>query len=63
MHHLPKNNNKNKFLHKLQMLYFNRIDVSEGTIVNKASESKECDICYYWCFLDKVSTRCLQWVS
>ena len=45
------------------MLYFNRIDVSEGTIVNKASESKECDVCYYWCFLDKVSTRCLQWVS
>ena len=30
------------------MLYFNRIDVSEGIDVNKTSESKECDICHYW---------------
>ena len=29
------------------MLYFDRIDVSEGTDVNKASASKECDICYF----------------
>ena len=35
------------------MLYYNRIDVSEGINVNKTSESKECDICYYWYFLDK----------
>ena len=28
-------------------------DVSEGIYVNKTSESKECDICHYWCFLDK----------
>ena len=26
------------------MLYFDRVDVSEGTDVNKTSESKECDI-------------------
>ena len=32
---------------------FDRIDVSEGIDVNKASASKECDICHYWCFLNK----------
>ena len=37
----------------LKMLYFNRIDVSEGTDVNKASASKECDICHYWYILNK----------
>ena len=35
------------------MLYFDRIDVYEGFHVNKTSESKECDICYYWYFLNK----------
>ena len=35
------------------MLYFERIDVSEGIDVNKTSESKECDICHYWYFLNK----------
>ena len=34
------------------MLYFNRIDVSEGIYVNKTSASKECDISDYWYFLD-----------
>ena len=29
------------------MLYFDRIDVSEGIDVNKTSASKECDICHY----------------
>ena len=29
------------------MLYYDRIDV------NKTSESKECDICHYWYFLNK----------
>ena len=33
------------------MLYFDRIDVSEGIDVNKRSESKECDICHFWYFL------------
>ena len=28
------------------MLYYGRIDVSEGIDVNKTSESKECDICH-----------------
>ena len=35
------------------MLYYSRIDFSEGIAVNKTSESKECDICYYWHFLNK----------
>ena len=34
------------------MLYFDRIDVSEGIDVNKTSASKECDICHYWYFLN-----------
>ena len=29
------------------MLYFNRIDVSEGIDINKTSASKECDIRRY----------------
>ena len=35
------------------MLYFNRIDFSEGIDVNKTGASKGCDICHYWCFLNK----------
>ena len=34
------------------MLYYDRIGISEGTDVNKTSASKECDICYYWYFLN-----------
>ena len=30
------------------MLYFDSIDISEGTDVNKTSKSKECDFCHYW---------------
>ena len=47
----------------LQVLYFHRIEVSEGIYVNKTSASKECDICHYWYFLNKrlsASTECLQ---
>ena len=35
------------------MLYFDRIDIFEGNDVNKTSESKECNICHYWYFLEK----------
>ena len=35
------------------MLYYDRIDVSERIYINKASASKECDICHYCHFLDK----------
>ena len=45
------------------MLYLDRIDISEGTDVNKTSESKKCDACHCWHFLNKVSTRCLHWMS
>ena len=39
-------------LHKLQMLYYDRTDASQGIDANKTNTSKECDICHY-CFLDK----------
>ena len=35
------------------MLEYERIDISEGLDVSKSDKSKECDICHYWCFLDK----------
>ena len=35
------------------MLYFDRIDVSEGIDVYKTSTSKDCDSCHYWYFLNK----------
>ena len=35
------------------MLEYDRIDLSEGIDINKTNASKECDICYYWYFLDK----------
>ena len=34
------------------MLYYDRIDVSEGNNVNKISGSKKCDACHYWYFLN-----------
>ena len=40
-------------LYKIQkLLYYDRIDVSEGIDVNKISTSKECDVCHYWYFLN-----------
>ena len=35
------------------MLYFDRINLSIGIDANNTNVSKECDICYYWYFLDK----------
>ena len=36
------------------MLEYDRIDISERIDVNKSNDnSKECDICHYWYFLDK----------
>ena len=40
-------------MNDIKMLYFYRIDVSEEIDVNKTSKSKECDVCHYWCFLNK----------
>ena len=34
------------------MLYYDRIDVSEGIDVNKTNASKERDIYHYWYFLN-----------
>ena len=36
----------------MEMLYYDRIDVSKGISVNKTSASKECDIYQYWYFLN-----------
>ena len=35
------------------MLYYDRIDVSQGIDANKTSVSKECIICHYWYLLDE----------
>ena len=35
------------------MIYYDRIDLSEGIDVNKKGKSKACDICHYWYFLNK----------
>ena len=47
------------------MLYFDRIDGSEGIDVNKTSASKESNICHYWYFFNysfkfqpNISNRC-----
>ena len=38
-------------MNNTKMLYFDRIDVSAVTDVNKESAAKKCDICHYWYFL------------
>ena len=35
------------------MLEYDRIDISEGTDINKTNASEECDICHHWYFLDQ----------
>ena len=44
---------KNTHINDIKILYFDRIDISEGIAVNKTSVSKECIICHYRYFLDK----------
>ena len=34
------------------MLWYQKIDASEGIDVNKTSASKECELCHYWFFKD-----------
>ena len=34
------------------MVKYDRIDISEGTDINKTNASKECKICHYWYFKD-----------
>ena len=40
-------------MNNIKMLYYDRIEVSEGIDVNKTSKSKECDICACCYFLNK----------
>ena len=40
------------FIKMIKILYYDRIDVFEGTDVNKTCASKDCDICHYWSFLN-----------
>ena len=40
----------NKFLYKLWMLYFDRIDSAERSDINKTIASKACDICHICVF-------------
>ena len=35
------------------MLEYDRIDISEEIDIDKTNASNECDICYYWYFVDK----------
>ena len=37
----------------INILYYDRIYVSQGIEINKTSVSNECDNCHYWYFLDK----------
>ena len=33
------------------MLEYDKIDISEGIGINKTSDSHECKVCRYWCFV------------
>ena len=34
----------------MKILYYDRIDVSEGIDFDKTNKSKECSVCHYWYF-------------
>ena len=36
------------------MLVYEKIDISDRIDVNKSYKSKECTLCHYWYFLDKI---------
>ena len=36
----------------VQMLEYDRLDISEGIDIKKTNGSKECKICHYWYFKD-----------
>ena len=36
------------------MLYYDRIDLSEGIEVSKSSKSKEFMVCHYWYFCHRI---------
>ena len=37
-----------------KMLEYDRIDISEGIDVDMSDKSKECMLCHYWYFLNKI---------
>ena len=37
-------------MNNIKMIYYDRINVSEGIDVNKTSKSRGCNICNYWYF-------------
>ena len=60
-----KNFSKNVYINNINMLCYNRIEISEGINVNKTSEEKDRDICHYWYFLDtgfKIQPDVCKWV-
>ena len=40
----------------VKMLYYSKIDVSEGIGIKKSNKSKECMICLYWYFKNNVTS-------
>ena len=40
-------------MNNISMLYYDRIDVSEGIDINQANASNDYDIYHYWYFLNK----------
>ena len=46
---------KNVEMNKKNMLYYDRIAISEGDQISNTSKSNECDISYYWYFLKDLS--------
>ena len=45
------------------MLYYDRVNFSQGIDDNKTSKSKECDVCYYQYFLIKFKSLNLKQMS
>ena len=43
------------------MLYYDRIDITEGTDPTKSNKSKECIICHYWFFNHGFEFQDMSW--
>ena len=40
------------------MLYYDRIDISEGNDPTKSNKSRKCMICHYWLFNHRFKFQC-----
>ena len=40
-------------MNNTKLQYYDKIDVPEGIDINKTFQSKECNVCHYWYFLNK----------